>query len=159
MRAFLVALEVERFEVEKVYTTLPLHCTLMPWFYTTHSASMIQRVCGEALDDLPPVEILALEPELFGAAHSIPVHSVFSSGLLMETHALLLERLTMFSVTHAEPQYVGAGYQPHVTSTIKKEFETGSKTVVRCISVVEALNVQQLKDKKVLQRIHLSNSM
>ncbi len=158
MRAFLVALEIERFEVEKVYKILPLHCTLMPWFRTKHSASMMQRVCSEVLDDLPPIELVSREPALFGEGETIPVRAVYPIPILELAHSLLLARLTLFSVLHTEPTYLGAGYRPHIASTNGLEFTTESITLVRTISLVEALNVQQLKDKKVLHRIHLGTA-
>jgi len=58
-RCYLFTLEVEPLEVGKVYNELPLHCTLMPRFWTELAPYALASAVRSLFDQISPVVLTA----------------------------------------------------------------------------------------------------
>lgn len=154
MNAFLFVLEVEPMKLGHVYEVLPLHCTLVHWFHTERNAEDILRAVKEKIEEHAPVTLTSQKAALFGREENIPVHTVHGEGLHL-LHNDLVEILNTLTVTYSEPEFVGNGYKPHVTTHGEKTFTPGSITTVKNVYLVEAQNVESTAGKRPVTKISL----
>ena len=87
--AFLVALEIDRVDVGAVYASLPLNCTVMPWFRTSRSETEVLKIVDTICMTNRPVELFSSEYALFGRNGNVPVHTLVRTADLISLHITL----------------------------------------------------------------------
>lgn len=155
MRAFLVVLEIESVEVGRVYSSLPLHCSIVNWFRIEAGSEEVLNVLKRVLKNHRPVELISEAPDFFGVNNTIPVFTLVRTDALQKLHIDLFQQLASLSPIYLEPQFAGEYYRPHVTTQGATSFSVGSKVVAKNIYLVEALNVEMITEKKVVVKIPL----
>ena len=138
-RRFLLTLPIDRFRQDHEYQQLPLHCTLVQYFLTeAHPREILERLRPVA-KARKPIRLTALGPDMFGKKNDVPVYRIEKSKEIMGLHWAMLASLSLLDVTPEEPQWIGTGYQPHVSNTEDRSFVMGNQTEVGTIFLVRNL--------------------
>lgn len=130
---YLIVLPIEAMPAKSQYhpgTSLPLHCTVMPWF--SLGSMMFSGLFCEfeeiAARFVPgSIELVSEYPALFGANSDVPVHVLASNPALRELHARLYEWLAETNSVPKEERWVRNGYRPHVSTVEGRDFPPGSR--------------------------------
>lgn len=155
MKSFLFVLPVEQIEVKMVYSSLPLHCTLMSWFNLDATPEELINESSLVFSQRGLIELVSDTPALFGRNNNIPVHRLATNLPLKNLHDDLQNVLNRMDVEYIEPLYVGNGYNPHITTKGGRSFPPGSRRIINCVYLVEALDKSRLSNKKVTTKISL----
>jgi len=158
MKAYLLALEIQEVEVGRLYSSLPLHCTLVHWFWTDDSKKLL-TVIESILETLPaPTLFVEGEEEFTGNTKSGPigvkVNKVTKTqrlATLHETIAILLEEA---GVIYVMPQYIHEGYVPHVTHQQEARLNKGDKAQVSSVYLVDADAPEYGNERKVIHKFN-----
>jgi len=142
MKAYLLALEIQDVEVGRVYSALPLHCTLVHWFWVDDSAKLLTAI--QSIIETLPVQTLFVEDEeeFTGITKSGPigvkVNKVMKTSGLAALHDAIATFLEEAGVTYVMPQYIHDGYIPHVTHQHSGRLNKGDKVQVSSVYLVDA---------------------
>lgn len=158
MHAYLLALEIEPVEVNRVYVALPLHCTLMPWFTSDHTPAEVLKAIADIAYTQPPVELISGPNDLFGLEKDVPVNLILNKEPVHELHMKLYEALKSLGIEDIQSQWIGPDYVPHVTRQSSGRFEEGRKHIARKLYLVEALVPDELQQKKIISKIFLGKN-
>lgn len=123
MRQFAIMLAVQPVTAHMVYKTLPLHCTLVQYFYFSRSENVLFGV--ESLRDLAQhswgstfgVPLTAWSHDFFGPHNNVPVYVLRESAELAELHARFMTRLRELGARVENPAWADEGYRPHIAIT------------------------------------------
>ena len=115
----------------------PLHLTLVPPFKTDASAAKVEETVTPLAPQTTPIPVPVGEPGQIGRAHDIPVMRIVANEALAELHRTLLEALTPLRPHFRNKEYVGGGYNPHVTDQRAGRVETGHTFTVDSVSLVD----------------------
>lgn len=157
MHAYLLALEIEPIEINKVYVALPLHCTVMPWFFSTKAPAEVLRAITPVIQSQNPIELVSGVESFFGHDQDVPVNKISNPEQVTALHAALLQVIRPIS-SEIQSQWIGEGYSPHVTRQRSGRFETGRSFVVTKLYLVEAIDPTELSQKKVTSKLYLKGN-
>lgn len=142
---YLIILPIEQISLHTQYTAgeqLPLHCTVLPWF--TLAAGYNRERLMQDIDLLctsyvssRSIELVAHKPACFGPRHDVPVHVLKDNNNLQELHKTLLLRLSGICHHSECRQWIGAGYQPHVTTVGDRVFAPGTRYLADSMALIE----------------------
>jgi 2'-5' RNA ligase len=149
IRKYLFAIEIDPVKEGEVYNRLPLHCTLMHWFLSEKAPEEIAAAVSEALQKQPSVELVSVEPALFGPNNDVPVHLLAKSESFTLLHMNLIGVLIVLDVQFTASQYVGSKYRPHVTIIGEHSFPVGSRKKAERIFLAESLDDKMPSNKKM----------
>ncbi|MBI2048702.1 MAG: hypothetical protein HYT30_02135 [Parcubacteria group bacterium] len=124
----------------------------MHWFRTSVSADKIMDIGKHISQNKRAIDIVSEAAALFGPNNDIPVHTVSRSSDLIVLHAELLDRLSRLGFQPTAPQYIGDRWQPHVTTTMGKEFPPRTRLASKALCLIQALDSEGITRKKVLAR-------
>ena len=155
VKKYTFAIEINPVEEGRMYTRMPLHCTIMHWFYTASTPDELALAAKEAFKGHVPVGLVSKAAEQYGPNRDIPVHSIVQSVELMSLHRRLYRALNKLGVRYTHPEYVGSGYLPHVATRVESSFPVGSRHRVRRIYLAEALDDGTPPQKAVRQILEL----
>lgn len=124
----------------------PLHVTVAPTFVVEHGLSTVTAAITPILADQPIVRARAGHEEGFGPSATIPVAVVDPSPELTALHTQLVGALASAGAVFDDPQYVGAGYRPHITATRLAAATAGQELVLRQAVVVD---MEPLGDRRL----------
>lgn len=118
--------------------SLPLHCTVMPWFqfYSEYDFEHF-RIWLNALVNQKPIELVSEFPAMFGPDNTVPVHVLERNPALELLHTQIFLHLAQARATPSELRWVGAGYRPHVTTVRENQFLPGTRHIAKTIAIVE----------------------
>lgn len=135
---YLFVLEVEPVETGRTYSELPLHCTLMHRFWSNVPADVliqkVQPLCRQAA----PVLLQPGAQEVYGP-RAVTVTKVHKTDDLQALHTMFFAALNTIGVSYTEPDWVGHGYDPHVTHRAdgRKMTHEQLSTAVYLVEVVD----------------------
>lgn len=155
MHAYLLALEIEPVEVNKVYVALPLHCTVVPWFRSNMIPAEVRKIVSPIAEATPPRNIVSGRPDMFGEAKDVPVNRLVDNDYIVGLHHELYAALEKAGIQGVVPQWTGDGFTPHVTRQRSGRFEEGRRHTATRLYLVEAMVPDQLQQKKVIDRLFL----
>ncbi len=159
MYAYLLALEIEPVEVNRVYVALPLHCTVMHWFYTDKTPADVLTVITNSVRRTPPVQLVSGENSLFGAEQDVPVNVIKDNKSLQALHLALYKDLSQLNVTYMHPSWANEGFVPHVTRQRSGRFEQGREFTARKLYMAAANSPENLQQKKIVSKITLNGTV
>ena len=149
---YLVVLPIEDMPEGASYPqgqSLPLHCTVMPYFHfgTLMSA---ERLYKKLMTTGPDTEIDLVSEQfaLFGPAVDKPCHVLVPNKELSLLHNELFAFLAKNNSLPDDLRYIGAGYRPHVGNAGDRSFPPGTKHVAKKVVVLER---GKNKTRKVIQ--------
>lgn len=123
---FVLALPLEGLSVGAGYSVRewPLHLTVVPTFEIAASARAVLDTVSRLVPRHPLVCVTGAI-ELFGARNTVPAATVVHSAELAATHEALVAAVVESGGRLDNPQYTGARYRPHVTSTRVRSIDPG----------------------------------
>ncbi|HUO50413.1 MAG TPA: hypothetical protein VMU25_02520 [Candidatus Paceibacterota bacterium] len=140
---FLVVLPIDPMPIGAAYprgASLPLHCTLMQWFWIqkeTDFARLHHQLAVLASNTpIGEIELVSEAPALFGPQSDVPVHVLKHNERLNVLHTKLLVFLAAHTSAPEAYPWIGAGYRPHVT-TARSAFVPGSRHVPESLVLIE----------------------
>jgi 2'-5' RNA ligase len=158
-RAYLVVLAVGDFEKNKIYDTLPLHCTLVHWFYANLNPSELSQVINDQVRVMKPIKLVSISDDYFGPSDEsrpkVHVNLIEKTESLLRMHCVLCDALKEANVEFTEPTYVSKGYEPHVTRTTNAGLDVGTEYFADRLYLVEALNADEISRKQVVGSLKL----
>jgi hypothetical protein len=157
MHAYLLALEIEPVDINKVYVALPLHLTMMSWFYSDKTPAEVVRVIQPVVEQQSPIELVSGEPDLFGIEKDVPVNRLVDEATLKQFHQSLHDALRTVGARYKSPEWVGDGFRPHVTRQRSGRFETGTRFAATKLYVAEAVEPELLQQKRIIYKLTLGN--
>jgi hypothetical protein len=157
MHAYLLALEIEPVDINKVYVALPLHLTMMSWFYSDKSPAEVVRAIQPIVEKQSLIELVSGEPDLFGIDKDVPVNRLVNEEALKQFHEALHDALKVIGATYKSPKWVGDGFAPHVTRQRSGRFEMGTTFVATKLYVAEAVEPELLQQKRIIYKLPLGN--
>ncbi len=125
---YILVLPIERMPEGGVHPkgeSLPLHCTLVPWFQLgeevdyyefTYDLSLLIRAITTS-----PIRLSPAAAELFGRSHNIPVWVLKANQKLQELHNGILEYLESRG-GFTDREWIKGKFRPHVTDTVTSSF-------------------------------------
>lgn len=155
MHAYLLALEIEPVEVNKVYVALPLHCTVVHWFRSDKSPAEIIQAVRPIIEITSPLEIVGGKPDMFGEEKDVPVNRLQDDAQVLQLHKTLHDTLRKLDVIDVVPKWTQDGFNTHVTRQRSGRFEIGRKHLATKLYLLEAMVPEQLQQKKVINRFYL----
>lgn len=157
MHAYLLAAEIEPVETNRVYVALPLHCTVVPWFYAAQTPAEIIRAVQDVIQQHAPINVTAGEPDSFGNNADVPVNRIADETPWQQLHQALRVALKPLGIEDIEPSWVDGGYVPHITRQRSGRFEKGRKHYVTRMYLAEALVPDRLQQKKIISKFTLGS--
>ena len=158
MHAYLLALEIEPVEVNKVYVALPLHCTVVHWFRSDKSPAEILRLVTPVVTSAAPLELVSGKPDMFGEDKDVPVNQIQNREEVIEFHKKLHETLQRIHIVDTAPKWIRDGYNPHVTRQRSGRFEEGRRFISHKLYLAEALMPDDLQQKKIISKLFLKGN-
>lgn len=144
---YLVILPVGPIEPGVEYRgSLPLHCTVMPWFRLGEQVSEV--ILGNKLMFLAcgteELELVSERSELFGLHNDEPVHVLARNEQLNKMHTELLVFLAQIHSLPAHTEWLGANYQPHVSDSKGSSFPSSRRHKPKKLILLER-NADKIK--------------
>lgn len=161
MKAYLLALEIDPIKVGESYDSLPLHCTLVHWFWLDEAK--VDELTA-ALPKLIP-ESLTLETQDeevftgFTKTGTVPVtvNRVANSPELKRLHTTVCDLLDSLGATYEKPEFIREGYVPHVTHQKGRKVSKGDKLNASGVYLVEAEAAEYGNPRRVLYAVRFDN--
>lgn len=156
MKAYLLALEIAPIVIDKTYESLPLHCTLMHWFRIDAIDDFIQQVNVLVGAKTAP-ELHIGEPDDFTGITktgviSVKVNKVRKTDELNDLHETIATIAESLGVEYVMPQYIHAGYVPHVTHQGADQLSYGDEVQATSLYVAEADSPEYGYPRRVVRR-------
>jgi 2'-5' RNA ligase len=158
MHAYLLALEIEQVDINQVYVALPLHCTVMSWFYSDKSPAEVVRAIQPVVEKHEPIILVSGEPDLFGIEKDVPVNRLVDEQQLQQLHRDIYAALRSVGAKYKSPHWVDTGFTPHVTRQRSGRFETGTTFTATKLYLTEAETPDRLQQKKIINKLTLGKS-
>jgi hypothetical protein len=162
MRPYLLMNEVTPVEVGSQHEMLPLHSTLVHWFWLDDAITA--HDVGETIADVYTrnIRLIPQREETFTAQTNdgeIPVRvSILKrTPELIDLHERALASLVSLDAEHEKPEYIHEGFHPHITHQ-KGETVNPSGYISRNLYVVTADRPEYGNMRTVVAKIALSRA-
>lgn len=111
---------LEKVKRQEIFTTWPLHLTLVPWFEISgnnlsHFLLSMEKVCG----DNPPLRLVAKDTDYFGP-RKVKVTLIEPTEQLLTLHTKLVEVIYDCDAKLISAKHTRDDYRPHVTDRGEK---------------------------------------
>lgn len=137
----------------------PLHCTLLGNFSTKATQEkVIDRVEKVAISH-EAITIEISKDTLFGPNADLPVSLVLPTRHIHEFHISLTSRLEPLGITYDHPQYIHAGYRPHITVQEEARVSEGDIISIDNIALVDVTPEGNETQRKVIKYFKLKASV
>lgn len=157
MHTYLLALEIEPVDINRVYVALPLHLTMMSWFHSDKSPAEVVRALQPVVEGQRPIHLTSGAEDFFGVDKDVPVNRIVDEQPLRAFHTALYDALQVVGASYISPQWVSAGFMPHVTRQRSGRFEQGRQHLATKLYVAEAEEPETLQQKKIIYKLSLGN--
>jgi len=115
----------------------PLHLTLLGNFTTNAPIEHIINALINYTENIKPFEITVGNESLFGINEDILVSVLQTNGAIKELHNGLKGIMDAQEAIYDNSNFVGTGYNPHVTVQETTRLNTGQKILVGDITLVD----------------------
>lgn len=157
-----VMLGIEPVQNARAYSTLPLHCTLLQWVVVDEAEKYtllgnLRRIIttiGNSMS-FSTIDLFATHEEMFGVNADVPVHVIEPSMELLSLHRLILDCARAHNAHPERPEWAGAGYRPHVTTTRGLNIVLQGRTYASQIYAIEHVPGLGKTDKIVRWKLEL----
>jgi 2'-5' RNA ligase len=112
----------------------PLHVTIVPNFTTDATA---ERVGAELSTNASALDVVVGDEAMFGPRENVRVSLVRYSEPLAALHRELVARLRGLNVVFDNPNFIDAGYRPHVTATRRASANEGDRLHLTQLALVD----------------------
>jgi hypothetical protein len=115
----------------------PLHLTVAPTFVIDGGLPAVLAAVTPLLLSQPPLAVVAGQEYGFGRSGRFPVTLIEPTIELNRLHAQLVGALLAAGAEFDHPEFVGAGYRPHVTIKGDPGVRTGDRMTLRQAAIVD----------------------
>ncbi len=120
MKPYLIVCEITPMQVGDDYDMLPLHCTLVHWFWLDEGISISDLASSIGDIFVRPIELTPGEEQVFTAPtlngdQPVRVTTVQPGLELTKLHASVCDLLDNLGARYEKPEYIRDGWRPHVT--------------------------------------------
>lgn len=141
MKAYLLALEIDPVKIGATYDSLPLHCTLVHWFWA-ESDEFITPLKNDVKGLSAPILHILGEEVFTGFTKTgtvpVRVNTVMKTDELTSLHEKVAGILEVVGVTYEKPEYIHEGYAAHVTHQKGAKLSEGDTARVAAVYLVSA---------------------
>lgn len=120
MKPYLIANEITPVEVGERRDMLPLHCTLVHWFWLDEKmpieelANTLTDIYSRRIRLIPDTETTFSAPTI-GGDMPVRVTTVKRTSELIDLHERACAALVSLDAAYEKPEYIHEGYRPHIT--------------------------------------------
>jgi 2'-5' RNA ligase len=115
-------------------TAWPLHVTIVSNFTTD---ATVERIGTELSTNATAMDVEVGGEAMFGPRENVPVSLVRHSEPLATLHRALVARLRSLDVVFDNPNFIDAGYRPHVTATRHASASDGDRLRLTQLTLVD----------------------
>lgn len=161
MHAYLIILEITPLKIGSTYDMLPLHCTLVHWFWLTQKPEEVTESLTAVLSNTAPVALRAGAEQVFAGKNKhgelvpVTVNDIEPTPELRKLHEQVCMVLKSMDVRYSAPQYVQDGFHPHVTHQKDGQLLPGEVRRSAKLYLVEAAAPEYGNDRIVRASIEL----
>jgi hypothetical protein len=162
MKAYLLALEIQPVKTGNSYEGLPLHCTLVHWFWLDSVQSMTESIIQLIKHYEAPLLHVGNEEQFTGMTNNGPipvtVNKIKKTSIIEDLHEKIAGILDAEGVEYSMPQYIHAGYVPHVTH--QKDSKLTQRDVVRATSLylAQADDPAYVNDRMIIAKFDFKDT-
>lgn len=135
----------------------PLHLTLLMHFNTDKPVELLVKALVDCADRHKSFDVLVEGESLFGINKDILVSVLQLNKEIKDLHNALMSVAAKLGATYDEPNYVGAGFKPHVSTQGGVKLIIGQSIIVDDITLVEVIKVPEGKLIKVIKTFQLKS--
>lgn len=128
----------------------PLHVTLVQVFASEATPAEIGLRLAAVADGSAAIAIVGGDDENFGPSRTIPVTVIEPSVALDALHVACVAALEQLAPVYENPEYMAAGYRPHVTVKRHGRVTAGDVLELRQIALVDMEPDQRDGGREVL---------
>ena len=163
MKAYLLALEINPVEVGKVYTGLPLHCTLAHWFWVDELSDLLIQIQSLVQSREAPKLLIQNEEQFTGVTKDGPiavrVNKVKKTPDVISLHEDVASLLEENGVTYSMPQYIHNGYVPHVTHQESSRVHEGDMVLIRSLYLADADAPEYGNERQIIHKFSFKHDL
>ena len=162
MHAYLIVLEVTPLKIGATYDMIPLHCTLVHWFWLKQAPEEVAKRLEAILSNTASVTLKAGTEQVFtgknknGELVPVTVNDIELTPELRNLHEQVCAVLEGMNVHYSEPQYVHDGFRPHVTHQKDGQLSPGEMCKSGKLYLVEAAAPEYGNERTVCAVINLT---
>ncbi len=161
MKAYLLALEIEPVEVDKTYTGLPLHCTLVHWFWIAGINDLLMDIQSLIETREAPKLLIEGEDEFTGVTKDGPiavkVNKVTRTAEIINLHEEITNLLEANGVWYSMSQYIHDGYVPHVTHQKVVRVRANDVLRVRSLYLADADAPEYGNERRIIHKFNFQS--
>ena len=164
MKAYLLILELEPLKPQATYAMLPLHCTTVHWFWLNEAClpELESALRTIAMNTAPPLLTAEHEETFTGVTKEgtvpVTVNKIKRTDELKSLHDHLCATLDRLGADYSMPQYVKAGFTPHVTHQGDSRLEVGKSRPSPTLTLATAAAPEYGNDRHIVGRFTLTGS-
>ncbi len=133
----------------------PLHVTVAPTFVIVGGLPAVLSAASPILLAQPALTLRVGPEEGFGHAMNVPVSLVEPTAELTRLHDGLVTALLAAGAQFDDPEFVGAGYRPHITLKGVAALQPGDGLALRQAAVVDMAPAGERRSREVVWTIQL----
>jgi 2'-5' RNA ligase len=115
----------------------PLHVTLVQVFQSPATPAQLGSSLASVAASALPLTVIAGQDEGFGPSHTIQVTVMEPTSALDDLHVACVDALDHLDPVYENPEYMGAGYRPHVTVKRHGRVDAGDALRLGQIALVD----------------------
>ena len=164
MHAYLIILEITPLQKGSTYDMLPLHCTLVHWFWLKQKPEEVTERLMTALGNVAPIDLKAGIEQVFtgknknGEPVPVTVNDIELTPELRNLHEQVCAVLEGMNVRYSEPQYVHGGFHPHVTHQKDGQLTSGETRKSAKLYLVEAAAPEYGNERTIRSSVGLNDT-
>jgi hypothetical protein len=115
----------------------PLHVTVAPTFVIKSGLPGVLPAINPILISRRSLRLSVGPEEAFGRAQNVPVSLIEPTMEIRGLHLRLISALLAVGAQFDDPEFIGAGFRPHVTLKGASRLHSGSDLTFRQVAVVD----------------------
>lgn len=137
-----VAIMLEPVKIGQEFIEWPLHITLAPWF-PCDDEPKLDKILAQIAKDHKSFSITIGGVQKFGSKKDVPVNVVRDNAQLVELHWKIFNALDKSGFPIHQREYVGGGYQAHVTHQVHGKKKSGEKLAIGSFTLVKQIRLKK----------------
>jgi hypothetical protein len=133
----------------------PLHTTLVSNFAVDLASHDIETKLAELFRRVPAFETVALQDDNFGPQGQVPVTLLDLTPEFAALHSAAVRLLQGQGAVFDEPQYLEAGFKPHVTVQTDGRVQQGDVIRIASVTLVDMFPGDDIQQRKVMRTFEL----